>query len=402
MRVRHLAAAALVLLAGCLTPTDPSSVRIAAIRVTVGDAGRAVDTIRVRRTTRIQATAYASQGYDLGVTSFGYASSNEAVATVDAAGVVRGVAPGTSTITVTAPQGRSARVTVVVRTTTVEFAIPLGSTPGDIAFSQDYARAYVTAAGDSLAVLDAFGFFRLRSIALGLAPAHVAATGDAVFVTHPSVDSVSVISVGSNALLRRIAVRGMPDAIVASPTRAFVASRGGTTITALTTTGAVGSVTLAGAPQQLALARTGTRLFATVVANGVSTLVSIDGAALRVLQGVALPAASIALASNVDGSRVYVLLASGVVRSYTVDAAGGFASAGTTTVGSGATGIATRLVGPPDVVVSGEPVVILDGLSLAVIDRVLGAGTGAVAIRSDGLFAFIAAPDRRTVNVVGL
>ena len=141
MHVRHLALAALVAVAGCLTPLDPSAVRIAAIRVTIGDAQHTVDTIRVRRTARIQAAAFASQGYDLGITDFHYASSDTSVATVDQSGIVRGVAPGTATITVTAPQGHSATVTVVVRTTTVEFTIPLGAAPGAIAPPQPATNA---------------------------------------------------------------------------------------------------------------------------------------------------------------------------------------------------------------------------------------------------------------------
>lgn len=405
MRVRHLAAAVLALglvtTGGCLSPVDPSSVRIAAIRVTIGDQLRDTDTIRVRRTTRVQATAFASQGYDLGVTSFTYTSSDPAVATVDQDGLVRGISPGTATITVRAPQGRSAAVTVVVRTTTVEFTITLGGAPGSIAFSQDYARAYVTA-GDSVTLIDAFGFFRLRSLALGLTAGQVAATGDAVFITHPANDSVSVISVGSNTLVRRLALPGSPDAVVATASRAFVAARTGRTITALTPTGAAGTITLAGAPQQLAVARSGSRLFATA-ANGTSwTLVSTDVSTLAVLRTIALPEPARALATNADGSRVYVLLASGGVRAFDVATTGAFTPAGSATAGAGATGIAVRLAGPPDVVVSGEPVVILDGSSLAVIDRIAGAGTGSIAIRPDGLFAFVAAPDRRTVNVIGL
>ena len=402
MRVRQLLLATLVAAAGCLSPVDASSVRIAAVRVTVGTAQRAVDTIRVRRTTRVTATAFASQGYDLGLTSFSYSSSNTAVATVDQNGIVRGVAPGSAVITATAPQGKSGQVSVVVLTTTVEFTIPLGSAPGDIAFSQDYARAYVTAAGDSLDILDAFSFFRLRSIPLGLPAGHVAATGDAVFVSNPGADSVTVVSVASNTIVRRIAVAGAPDAIVASSTRAFVGPRNGTRIVALTATGTAGTIALSGSPRQLAIARTGNLLFATIVNGTTWRLASANSATLVALQSVALPGPALALTTNADGSRVYVLLATGEVRAFTATAAGVLAAVGSTTAGSGATSIAARVAGPPDVVVSGEPVFILDGRTLATLDRIAGAGTGTVAIRPDGLFAFIAAPDRRTINVVGL
>ena len=402
MHVRHLALAALVALAGCLTPVDPSSVRIAAIRVTIGDAQHTVDTIRVRRTARIEAVAFASQGYDLGITDFQYASSDPRVATVDQSGLVRAVAPGTATITVTAPQGHSATVTVVVRTTTVEFTIPLGSAPGDIAFSQDYARAYVTSGGDSLAVLDAFGFLRIRSIAIGLPEAHVAASSDAVFITHPTVDSVTVVSIGSSTIARRIHVAGAPDAVVASASAAFVASRDGTSISVLDASGIIGSIALGGSPRQLAAARTSALLFATVNAGGAWTLVAADQSRRTVLGSIALPGPALAVTANGDGSRVYVLLADGEIRAFTATTGGALTAAGSFATHNGATDIAARIVGPTDLVVSGEPVLLVDGPTLAIFDQVAGAGNGSVAIRPDGLFAFIAVPGSRTINVVGL
>ena len=402
MHVRHLALAALVALAGCLTPVDPSSVRIAAIRVTIGDAQHTVDTIRVRRTTRIEAVAFASQGYDLGITDFHYASSDSGIATVDQSGLVSGVAPGTATITVTAPQGHSATVTVVVRTTTVEFTIPLGSTPNDIAFSQDYARAFVTTSGDSLAVLDAFGFLRIRSIAIGLAESHVAASSDAVFITHPAVDSVTVVSIGSSTIARRVHVAGAPDDVVASATAAFVGSRDGTSIAVLDASGIVGSIALGGSPRQLAAARASTLLFATVNTNGAWTLVAADQSRRTVLGSMALPGPALAVTTNGDGSRVYVLLATGEIRAFTATTSGALAAAGSFATHDGATDIAARVAGPPDLVVAGEPVLLLDGPTLTVFDQVAGAGNGSVAIRPDGLFAFITVPGSRTINVVGL
>jgi DNA-binding beta-propeller fold protein YncE len=402
MHVRQLALIALVAVAGCLSPVDPSSVRIAAIRVTIGDGQHTVDTIRVRRTARIEAAAFASQGYDLGITSFQYASSDTSVATVDQSGIVRGVAPGTATIRVTAPQGHSATVTVVVRTTTVEFTIPLGSAPGDIAFSQDYARGYVTTAGDSLAVIDAFGFLRIRSIAIGLPESHVAASSDAVFITHPAADSVTVVSIGSSTIARRIHVAGAPDAIVASATAAFVASRDATSISVLDASGVIGSIALGGSPRQLAAARTSSLLFATVNTNGVWTLVAADQGRRTTLGSIALPGPTLAVTTNGDGSRVYVLLATGEIRAFTATAAGILTAAGSVATQNGATDIAARVAGPPDLLVAGEPLLLLDGPTLTTFDRVAGAGNGNVAIRPDGLFAFVSAPSSRNINVVGL
>lgn len=401
MRARLLLFATLLSAGACLEPLDPSSVRIAAVRVTVGDGQRSVDTIRVRRTTRVQATAFASQGYDLGVTSFTFSSSNTAVATVDQNGVVRGVAPGSATITARAPQGQSGQVTVVVLTSTVEFTIPLGAAPVDIAFSRDYARAYVTTTGDSLVVVDAFGFQKVRTVAIGSGATGVAATSELVYVTRAAADSVVTVSVATNAVVGRFALPGRPEAVVASATRAFVAATTGNRIVALGNGTVVATLALDGSPRDLAITQGGERLFATVVAGTAWSLRAIDGGSLTVSSSVALPGPALAVAAGPGGSRVYVLLA-GEIRAFNVGAGGVLSAAGSAAVSPGATGLATRLFGPPDVVVSGEPVLVIDGTTLTRIDQVAGGGTGAVAIRPDGLFAFLAAPDRRSINVIGL
>ena len=66
------------------------------------------------------------------------------------------------------------------------------------------------------------------------------------------------------------------------------------------------------------------------------------------------------------------------------------------------TGNAQHVGTIPYVVVSGESATLFDGVSLQVYDQVVGAGTGPVAIRPDGLFAFVAAPGTTSVNVLGL
>lgn len=401
MRARLLLCTMLLTAGACLEPLDPSSVRIAAVRVTIGDGQRGVDTIRVRRTTRVQATAFASQGYDLGVTSFAFTSSNTAVATVDQNGVVRGVSPGTATITARAPQGASGQVTVVVLTSTVEFTIPLGAAPVDIAFSRDYARAYVTTTGDSLVVVDAFGFQKVRTIAIGSGASGVAATADLVYVTRAAADSVVMVSVATNAVVGRFALAGRPGAVVASASRAFVAATTGNRIDALENGAVVATLALDGSPRDLAVTQDGERLFATVEAGTAWSLRAIDGTTLAVSSSIALPGPARAVAAGPDGSRGYVLL-SGEIRAFDVSAGGVLSAAGSIAVSPGAADIATRLFGPMDVVVSGEPVLVIDGTTLTLIDQVAGGGTGAVAIRPDGLFAFLAAPDRRSINVIGL
>ena len=110
-----------------------------------------------------------------------------------------------------------------------------------------------------------------------------------------------------------------------------------------------------------------------------------------------------ALTTNRDGTRVYVLVGTQRQALVFVVADNGAPSlAGSVETGADPGGIATKPVGFPYVVVSGEPTVVFDGQTLQVLDRVTGAGKGAVAIRADGFFAFIAVRDGNTVNVVGL
>src|SRR3989337_1987136 len=131
-----------------------------------------------------RAAAIGSRGYDVGRTDFRYSSSNEAVAVVDAAGVVRGVSPGTVTVRATLPDGTTGEGSVVVVPSTVEYTIPVGRSPGAMAFSPDYTRLYVTIAPDSLAIVDALGYFRLSALRLGFSGSGVAATAEGVYVTH--------------------------------------------------------------------------------------------------------------------------------------------------------------------------------------------------------------------------
>ena len=195
MRVRLLLTAALLGTGGCLSPADPSSGDVAAVRVTIGDGGFAADTVQVRATTRVHAAAIAPAGYDLGLTGFTYTSSNSGVASVDENGTVRGVAPGSATITATAPKGgKSASVAVLVVPSTIAYTINVGGSPGSIAFSTDYTRAYVATATDSLVVIDALGFFRTNVAPIGASASSIAATSGEIYITHASLDSVTRVT----------------------------------------------------------------------------------------------------------------------------------------------------------------------------------------------------------------
>lgn len=405
MRVRLFCAAALLATAGCLAPLDPASTTIAAVRVTIGDAGFSADTIQVRATTRVHAAALAAAGYDLGLSGFTYTSSNTDIAVVDENGTVRGVAPGAATITATAPKGgKSATVSVLVVPSTIAYTIKVGGSPGPIAFSTDYTRAYIATANDSLVVVDALGFFRTSVAPIGAGASGIAATASEVYLTHSTLDSVSRVTTGSTQPLPSVFVGAGPTGIVALGTHAYVAARYDRRIAIVDGGSVTGAVLVGGEPHELALDRDGGLLFATIDAGGGSWRVAVVHPTTADTSA-SFPVAPepTAIAASETGDRVYLLYpAERLVRVYSLSG-GTYTLQGTVATGATPGGIAARHVGRvPYVVVSGEPATVFDGVTLQVYDRVAGAGTGPVAIRPDGLFAFISATGTLDVNVLGL
>ena len=399
---RSLMAAAMVSLGACLDPVDPSAAAVAAVQVTF-DGANIADTIQVRGTTRARAAAIASQGYDLGRTDFTYSSSNEAIAIVDVVGVVRAVSPGTATIRATLPNGPSGEGRVVVVPSTVEYTIPVGKSPGAMGFSPDYTRLYVTIAPDSVAIVDALGYFRLSALRLGMPGTGVAATAEAVYVTHPTGDSVSVIATATNTLTRRIFVGAGPAGASATAERAFIAARGARRIVIVEGGQAVSAIPVNGEPREVAVSRDGRRLFATVEAGGSWRLVAAIPASPDTIHSIALSSAPVAIATDLSGKRAYVLLpteARVVVFAEGTD--GRYTQAGSLSVGAGAGGVSARLVGEPLVVASGAPLTVFDGVTTSVSERITDVGSGHVAIRPDGVFAFIAAVADNVLRVIGL
>jgi DNA-binding beta-propeller fold protein YncE len=392
-----------LLATACLSPVDPGDTEIAAVRVTVGVDGLATDTIQVRGTTRVRAAAIAREGYDVGVTDFTYESSDTAIAVVDERGTVRGIAPGTATITATR-DGLAGEAEVVVVPSTIAYTIPVGSRPGAIAFSADYTRAYVTVGGDSLAIVQALDFYRVRTLGIGLPTGQVAATASRVYVTHPDVDSVSVLEAATGELAGRIWVGAGPDAVVASGTRAFVAARYDRKVVIVDGASANLGIPVGGEPTALALSRGGERLFATVRTEAGSRLVAIAPAYPDTIGSIALPAEPLAVATDGSGARVWVLVGGAAPRvlAFTVSDAGEIAAAGETAAGSGARGLAAAQGALSWIVASGDPALVTSGASLGDGEWLEGAGTGAVAIRPDGLFAFVLDPASGTVRVIAL
>ncbi len=389
-------------MAACLTPVDPARTAISEVRVSF-DAGGSVDTIGLREVTRIRAAAIGRTGFDVGRADFKYTTSDASVAVVDATGVVRAVGPGRVAIRAALPEGPAGEGTLVVVPSSVRYTIPVGTAPGALAFSPDYTRLYVGIASDSLAIVDALGFFRLQAIALGLSARSIAATSQTVFVTHADADSVTVIDAATNAVRRRISVGDGPMGIAATATRAFVAVRNERRIAVIAGEAAVGFIAVGGAPVEVAVARDGRRMFATVETPTGWRLAVAAGAPGDTLMSVVLSSRPTSIATDASGARVYVLLpdeARAVVIAEGAD--GRYQIAGSVAVSPNAGGISARLVGDPLGVVSGAPTTLFDGLTRAVSERIDGVGSGAVAVRPDGLFAFVADRASGVLRVVGL
>ena len=388
--------------AACLDPVDPTRAEVAEVRVVFGAADSA-DTVQVRGTTRARAVAVAREGYDLGRTDFSFASSDTTIATVDASGVVRGVRAGTAVITASLPNGRSGEGSVRVVASSIAYTIPVGSNPGMMAFSTDYTRLFVPIGPDSLAVVDAIGFFRLLAIPLGLPGRSVAATAEAVYVTHPDQDSVSVISAGTSTLTDRIWVGAGPTGAAATSTRAFIAARYDRKIVILEPGRAALGLPVGGEPHEVAVSRDGRRLFATVEAGGAWRLVVAAPAFPDTLQSVALSGRPGAIATTASGDRVVVLLPdAGKVLVLAEGADGRYAQAGLVDVGPTSGGVSLRLAESPLAIASGEPLTVFDAATGQASERIPDVGTGHVAIRPDGLFAFIASPAGGVLRVIVL
>ena len=387
---------------GCLDPVDPSQAEVAAIRVVFGTAD-STDTVQVRGTTRARAIALAQDGYDLGRTDFTFTSSDTTVAAVDPTGVVRGVRAGTAVIRAMLPDGSSGTATVVVVASTIAYTIPVGPAPGAMAFSTDYTRLYVVTGPDSLAIVDALGFFRLLAVPLGLAGGGVAATGEAVYVTHPFHDSVSVISTGTNTMTGRIWVGAGPTGAAATGTRAFIAARYDRKVVIVQAGQPNLAIPAGGEPHEVAVSRNGRRLFATVESSGAWRLLVAAPEFPDTLESIALSGRPGAIATDGTGARVYVLLPDeGSVVVFAEGEDGRYRQAGTFAVGSTPGGVSARLSGSPLAVASGEPATVLDPTSALPPEMVPGAGTGHVAVRPDGLFAFIAVPGAGVLRVITL
>lgn len=399
--MRHLVAMAVTamvaLSSACLSPMDPSSAEVELVYVTFGAARRTVDTISVRGTIRAQAVAYATEGYDIGITRFEFRSSDPSVAVVDSLGTVRGIAPGTTVITASAA-GKEGRATLVVTPSTIAYRITLGAAPEALAFSTDATRLYAPQRPDSLAIIDALGQLRLAAVSIGAGANRAAATTSHVIAFEAGSASASLLAVATERAAGTLALGAASNDIVALGDRAWVAQSGriavidGTTVT--------GQIAIPGDVMRLAVSRRVPRLAAAVRSGSAWRVVILSVPAGTVIATVTMSGEPAGIALSGDGTRLFVLDA--VRRVVDVFGGPGFALAGSVPTGESPGGIDVRQSGRPTVVVSGEPLVVFDGSSLVEEERIPEVGRGRVAIRPDGLFAYVTDPGSRVIRVVAL
>jgi uncharacterized protein YjdB len=278
---------------------------VAAVTVSLGSAS-----VVVGATTQATAQARDAAGLVLTGRAVTWASSDVSVATVDASGVVRGVAPGTTTITGTS-EGRSGAATLSVTQAPVaavtvslgSASVVVGTTTQATAQARDAAglvltgRAVTWTSSDvSVATVDASGVLR------GVAPGTTTITGTsegrtgsatltvtqapvaAVSITLASANVIAGSAVQATAQLRDAAGTVLTGRSVSwassAPAVASVSSSG--VISALT----VGTATITATSE----GRSGSAVLTVLQAPVATVLVSPATTALQVGQSVVLQA----------------------------------------------------------------------------------------------------------------
>ena len=400
-RARRGSAAMTALLVGaCLAPMDPSKAEVELVHVTFGAARRTVDTIAVRATTRANAVAYAAEGHDVGITRFEFSSSDARVAVVDSLGTVRGISPGTAVITARAPSGKEGSATIVIIPATIAYRITLGGPPETLAFSVDATRLYVPVRPDSLAVIDALGQLRVATVSLGAGANRAAATTTHVIAFEAGSSSAALLSVATERASGALALGAPSHDIVALGERAYVAQGVAGRIAIIEGNAVVGHIEVTGEPMHLAVSRREPRLAAAVRSGSSWRAVILAIPSGSPLASITLAGEPAALALSGDGSRLFVLDAAR--RRVDVFAAPSYALVGSIATGETPGDLDVRQTGTPLVVVSGEPLVMFDGLTLQEVDRIPEVGRGLVSIRPDGLFVYVTEPGSNVVRVVAL
>jgi hypothetical protein len=145
-------------------------------------------------TTSLYAMGFDSRGYPIYSSPFTWASSNPAIATVDASGTVRGVSPGTVAITASAGGKTSTPVSVTVSGLRV-LALPAN----DLIYDATRERIYASVPsregvhGNSIAVIDPATGTVLSHVFAGSEPSKLALSDDARFL-YAALDGAAAVT----------------------------------------------------------------------------------------------------------------------------------------------------------------------------------------------------------------
>ena len=195
-----------LVLPGCAPIGDRNRLFVNSLDVT---AGGVLDMQEGRNLAQLSAAGTYSDGSVADVTgSVAWSSSNPAVATVSADGLVTGVTPGTTTIAAAlGGQTASAAISVAVR-----------------------PMAYVLSPSGSLSVVDGATDAAVTTVAVGGLPGSVAVSpdGSRVYVT-TALGRLDAIEAATNTVSSAISVGGVPDAVAVSPdgSKVYAASASG-------------------------------------------------------------------------------------------------------------------------------------------------------------------------------
>ena len=203
-------------------------------------------------------------------------------------------------------------------TNTVVATIPSGQFPTGIAITPDGTRAYVVNQivtnqnKNTVSVIDTMTNTIIATISVGLGPSQIAITPDGTraYVPDQQDSIISVIDIGTNAVITTIPVAGTAGiAITRDGTRAYVTSPGSGTVSVIdTATNTVAATISLGTnrnPFGVAITPDGTRAYVTI--NFPNNFVSvIDTATNIVVSNIPVGSAPNGVALTPDGSRAYV------------------------------------------------------------------------------------------------
>jgi YVTN family beta-propeller protein len=306
------------LLTSCGTPEQPLAPFVAPgggapnVVVTPSEA-----TVPVGETQQLEARFIGSSGEPHANREFTWSSSNEAVASVSATGLVTGVTEGSAIITATTyPFSGTALVTVVPPPAThpegvIAGTTPLGSRPFGAAVSAPGAY-HITRGDDGVERGDLPDFAFTANVTVGAGPTQVAfsPSGARSYVTNQLSQTLGIIDVAANTQVKTIPLSGDPFYVAASPDGSVIYVTDNAAhlyaIDAATET-VRATLTISSISNGLAFTADGSRVYASTLFT--NEIVEVDARGDALLRRIPIPGSGVlqGIAISTDGSELYVL-----------------------------------------------------------------------------------------------